>query len=59
MLQQMERGCLFTYTFINNFRIVGRGPGNNFLARQVTRVIFDACENTTTVVVDQFSVDCR
>jgi hypothetical protein len=45
-------------TFINNFRVVGQGPGNNFLIHENFHVTFNA-NGVPTAFVDNFSVDCR
>jgi hypothetical protein len=45
-------------TFVNNFRIIGQGPGNNFLVHEVFHITFNA-NGTITALVDRFSVDCR
>lgn len=45
-------------TFINNFRIVGQGPGNNFLIHENFHFEIDA-KGIVTAYVDNFSVDCR
>ena len=45
-------------TFINNFRIVGQGPGNNFLLHENFHITFNA-HGVPTAFVDNFSVDCR
>jgi hypothetical protein len=45
-------------TFINNFRIVGQGPGNNFLLHETFHITFNA-NGTPRASVDNFSVDCR
>jgi hypothetical protein len=45
-------------TFINNFRIVGQGPGNNFLLHENFHITFNA-HGVPTASVDNFSVDCR
>jgi hypothetical protein len=45
-------------TFINNFRIVGQGPGNNFLIHENFHITFNA-DGVPTASVDNFSVDCR
>ena len=47
-----------TSTSINNFRIIGEGPGNNFLIHAVTHVTFNA-NGTVTARVDNFTVDCK
>ena len=48
----------FTETDINNFRIIGQGPGNNFLVHQVFHITFNA-NGDVTVVHDKVSVDCK
>ena len=45
-------------TFVNNFRIIGQGPGNNFLLQEVFHITFNA-NGSITAFVDKFSVDCR
>jgi hypothetical protein len=45
-------------TFINNFRIVGQGPGHNFLIHENFHITFNA-NGVPTAFVDNFSVDCR
>lgn len=45
-------------TFVNNFRIIGQGPGNNFLLHSVFHITINA-NGTLTTLVDRFSVDCR
>ena len=45
-------------TFVNNFRIIGQGPGNNFLVHETLHFTINA-NGTTTVFHDNFSVDCK
>jgi hypothetical protein len=45
-------------TFVNNFRIIGLGPGNNFLVHETLHFTINA-NGTTTVFHDNFSVDCK
>src|SRR5438309_860151 len=45
-------------TFVNNFRIIGQGPGNNFLVHEVAHITFNA-NGTVTVFHDNFSIDCK
>jgi len=45
-------------TFVNNFRIIGPGPGNNFLVHETSHFTIDA-NGTVTVSHDNFSVDCK
>jgi hypothetical protein len=48
----------FEATDINNFRIIGQGPGNNFLVHSTFHVTVTPNGDVTTVV-DNFSVECR
>jgi len=45
-------------TFVNNFRIIGQGPGNNYLVHEVAHVTFNA-DGTLRVFHDSFSIDCK
>ena len=45
-------------TFVNNFRVIGQGPGNNLLMHETAHFTIDA-DGTTTVTHDNFSVDCK
>lgn len=45
-------------TSVNNFRIIGQGPGNNFLVHETTHVSINA-DGTVTVSHDNFSIDCK
>lgn len=45
-------------TFIDNFRIIGQGNGNNFLVHQTFHITFNA-NGTVTAFVNMLSVDCR
>ena len=47
----------FILTFVNNFRIIGQGPGNNFLVHQNVHITVNA-NGTVTVFVDNFSAEC-
>jgi hypothetical protein len=46
------------FTFVNNFRIIGPGPGNNLLVHQTVHVTINA-NGDMTVDVDNSSVECR
>jgi hypothetical protein len=46
------------YTFVNNFKIIGQGPGNNFLVHETYHYTFNA-NGELTVELDNFSVECR
>jgi hypothetical protein len=45
-------------TFVNNFRIIGQGPGNNYLVHETMHVSVNA-DGTVTVSHDNFSIDCK
>ena len=45
-------------TFVNNFRIIGQGSGNNFLVHENLHINVNA-NGTLTVFHDNFSIDCR
>jgi hypothetical protein len=47
-----------TYTFVNNFRIIGQGPGNNLLIHETLHVTVNA-NGEVTVSVDNFRAECR
>lgn len=48
----------FIDTFVNNFRIIGQGPGNNFLVHEVAHITVNA-DGTVTVNFDTPTVDCK
>src|SRR5438034_8108649 len=48
----------FTQTYVNNFRIIGKGSDNNFLVHDALHVTFNA-NGTVTVFHDNFSIDCK
>jgi hypothetical protein len=47
-----------TFTFVNNFRMIGQGPGNNFLVHETLHATVNA-NGVATVVHDNLSVECR
>jgi hypothetical protein len=47
-----------TFTSVNNFRIIGQGPGNNYLVHENAHVTINA-NGTVTVFHDNFSVACK
>ena len=48
----------FTQTYVNNFRIIGTGTGNNFLVHEVAHITINA-DGTLTVFHDNFSIACK
>lgn len=57
---QDEFNAKFGYeeTFVNNFRIIGQGRGNNFLVHEVFHVTINA-NGDVTAFFDHFSADCK
>lgn len=47
-----------TLSFVNNFRIIGQGTGNNFLVHETMHLTFNA-DGTLTVTHDDFSAECK
>ena len=45
-------------TFVNNFRIIGQGPGNNYLVHETMHLTINA-DGTLTVLFDNLSIDCK
>lgn len=60
--QESFKGSLqndqFTQTFVNNFRLIGPGPGNNLQIHENAHVTINA-NGEVTVVIDNFSVECK
>ena len=48
----------FENTFVNNFRIIGQGPGNNLLVHQNVHITVHP-DGTVTASVDNFKVECK
>ncbi len=46
------------FTYINNFRIIGQGPGNNSLVHETLHFTVNA-DGSLTVFHDNFSIDCK
>jgi hypothetical protein len=45
-------------TFVNNFKIIGQGPGNNFLVHETLHFTINA-DGSVSVVHDNFSAVCQ
>jgi len=45
-------------TFINNFRIIGQGNGNNLLMHETFHVTVNA-NGALTVLIDKIESDCK
>jgi hypothetical protein len=60
--QDIFKGSLvneqLTFTFINNFRIIGQGPGNNFLVHETFHITVNA-NGEVTAEVDNSSIECK
>ena len=48
----------FETTFIDNVRIVGQGPGNNFLIHETFHMTVNP-DGTVTAFVDHVSIECK
>jgi hypothetical protein len=48
----------FTYAFVNNFRMIGQGPGNNFMVHENYHYTVNA-NGTLTAYVDNYRVSCQ
>lgn len=51
-------GYPYEHTYVNNFRIIGQGPGNNYLVHETFHITINA-NGEVTAYVDNFSVDCK
>jgi hypothetical protein len=47
-----------TNTFVNNFRVVGQGPNNNFVVHETAHLTVNA-NGTVTASVDNLTIDCK
>ena len=57
-INENSGGLPFTDTFVNNFRIIGQGPGNNFLVHENFHITVNE-NGVVTAFVDNFSVECK
>lgn len=48
----------YTTTFVNNYRLIGQGPGNNYLIHQTLHVTVNS-NGEATAAVDNTSIDCK
>ena len=48
----------FEATFVNNFRIIGPGKGNNYLVHETAHVTVNA-QGEVTVLLDNLSIECK
>jgi hypothetical protein len=48
----------FEYTFVNNFRIIGPGKGNNLLIHELFHVTVNALEEVS-VIFEHVSAECK
>jgi hypothetical protein len=54
---QGSGGLPFTFTYVNNFRVIGQGPGNNFLFHENMHVTINA-DGTVTASTDNARFTC-
>ena len=48
----------YTYTFVNNYRLIGQGPGNNYLIHQTGHITINS-NGEATAFVDNTSIACK
>jgi len=48
----------FTDSYVNNFKIIGRGKGNNYLVHENYHVTVNA-NGTVTTILDHLTIDCK
>jgi hypothetical protein len=48
----------YSYTFVNNFRIIGQNTGNNYIVYETFHVTVNA-DGTVTSTVDNITLDCK
>ena len=56
-IREIDRAIVFNFTFVGNFRIIGQGPGNNFLMHEVAHTTINA-NGDVTVTFDNLTIDC-
>jgi len=56
--ENIHSGLASEFTFIDNYRIIGQGPGNNFLFHTTVHVTVNANGDVTATVLNT-SVDCK
>ena len=47
----------YTLTYVNSYQLIGPGPGNNLLVREVAHLTID--EDTVIAQHDDFSIECK
>jgi hypothetical protein len=48
----------FQETYVNNYKIIGQGTGNNYLVHETFHITVNA-EGTVTTTIDNLSVECK
>ena len=48
----------WTYTYVNNFRMIGQGPGNNYTVHETWHFTFNA-NGELTAYIDNYKWDCK
>jgi hypothetical protein len=51
-------GFPYVFTYVNNFRIIGQGPGNNSTVHMTIHTTINA-DGTVTATVDNTKVECK
>jgi hypothetical protein len=57
-MSSSDPGADLTYSYVNNFRVIGHGAGNNLLVHETLHVTVNA-QGALTASVDTFKVACR
>lgn len=56
--EQLAPGQQLHQTFVNNFRVIGQGPDNNFVVHEVFHLTINA-NGEVSVQLDNLSVECK
>jgi hypothetical protein len=54
----LSSGQPYEQTFVNNFKIIGQGPGNNFLVYETFHITVNP-DGTVTAFVDNLKIKCK
>ncbi len=52
------KGLPYEFTYVNNFRMIGQGPGNNYLVHETWHVTINA-NGKLTAYIDNISIKCQ
>jgi len=54
-----EEGCIVEGTFVNNFRMIGQGKGNNFTVHTNYSYTYNYCTNEMKIIRINETIDCK